>query len=575
VAETRRRAIAAELPSVIARLKGCASPGGVISQRDFAVEADRLGLASDEQRRGLRNGLAAVGLQVRASRVGRMVTGSGSRCDEPRPAAAPAGPATPLRTSSRPVQLTLPYPHNEPPAMRPGRSVPGAHHEGPGDPRSTAPVKGLATGSGSAVPGQGILTSRPGRAGAQASGQLVHALRMLKQYADRNGTVSRLAHDGVRRLHGLSPGEAQELARALPIRRARPADASSETAAEAPAPSADAGPAVLTGRAFSEPGPGDHAPAAALSDAPAPSDRELAEAVRAARAVLAADRRRRAAGLVLLTAEQEVGLAVMLRDGAGPLGRDIPSGEVAGLPRDGERWRAYECLVVHNERLVWKIAQHYLGRGLDIEDLVQHGTLGLMRAVRKFDAGQGNKFSTYATWWVKQAVTRAIADEGTLIRVPVHFHEKVAKVAAVERKLQAEGRARTVEDIAFVSGLTFAEVERARKLSRPTDSLDRIIGDDTAIGDLIIGPSLLPGPATVVLGKEFQARLRHVLSHLPERERHIIVRRTGLDGAGRQTLEDLGTVFGVTRERIRQVEGKAKGHFREELVRHGLLASPR
>ncbi|MER6265985.1 sigma-70 family RNA polymerase sigma factor [Streptomyces sp900105755] len=304
-------------------------------------------------------------------------------------------------------------------------------------------------------------------------------------------------------------------------------------------------------------------------------DARLADAIRAARVVLEADRWHRNPDKVMLRAEEEVGLAVLLRGGAELLTRDVPKEEIAALPRDGERWRAYECLVLHNRRLVWKIALGYQGRGLDVDDLTQHGQIGLMRAARKFDATKGYKFSTYATWWIRQAITRAVADEGTLIRVPVHMHEKVNKVATAERKLLNEGRSRTIDNVAYVSGLTFAEVEEVRRISRSTDSLDRIIGDDTALGDLLIGPSRLPGPAVVLLRKEFQARLRHVLDHFPERERHILIRRTGLDGGERDTLDDIGVVFGVTRERIRQIESKTKPKFLDELARHGLMPQPR
>jgi RNA polymerase primary sigma factor len=392
---------------------------------------------------------------------------------------------------------------------------------------------------------------------------------MLARYADADGTVGKLAHDGVVRLHGLGPAEARELSVDFPITRPRPTRASVQAVADdRPRTAAPASPV----------------PSAAPSKSPAgrkrgrsavstPDDR-LSDAVRAARAVMEEDRWRRNPGGVLLGAEEEVGLAVLLRGGADRLGRDVPADEIAALPRDGERWCAYECLVRHNQRLVWKIAQHYQERGLDIEDLVQHGTIGLIRAVRKFDATKGYKLSTYATWWIKQGITRAIADEGTLVRLPVYVHEKVSKVATAERRLLGEGRPRTVENVAYATGLTFAEVEEVRRISRPTDSLDRIIGDDTALGDLIIGPSRLPGPAVVLLRKELQARLRHVLGHLTERERHVLVRRTGLDGDEPDTLEEIGRVFGVTRERIRQIESKAKAKFLGELVRHKMISSP-
>ncbi|MEU9168886.1 sigma-70 family RNA polymerase sigma factor [Streptomyces sp. NPDC048420] len=477
--EVERRAVEAELPSVIERLQRRASRAGVISRQAFADEADRLGLRTDEQRRRLRNGLAALGIQVKPARR----------------AAASSVKAPP-----------------QPPA----------------------------------VP-------------SEAAMRLAQARRMLARYADADGAVSRLAHDGVVRLHGLGAADARELTADFPITRPRPPRVPAASAVPSKAPAA-----------------AKPARSAVSSTAP-----RLTDAVLAARAVLEADRWRRGTAKVLLKAEEEVGLAVLLRGGedrlgrTDRLGRDVPVEEIAALPRDSERWHAYECLVLHNQRLVWKIALGYQGRGLDAEDLVQHGTIGLMRAVRKFDATKGFKFSTYATWWIRQAITRAIADEGTLIRLPVHVHEKVSKVAVAERKLLNEGRPRTVDNVAYVTGFTFAEVEEVRRISRPTDSLDRIIGEDAALGDLIIGPSRLPGPDVVLIRKEFQARLRHVVEHLPERERHILVRRTGLDGDEPDTLEDIGVVFGVTRERIRQIESKAKAKFEGQLLRHGLLPRPR
>ncbi|MCL8014237.1 sigma-70 family RNA polymerase sigma factor [Streptomyces sp. AS02] len=509
MAEVERRMIEAELPSVITRLRRCASRAGVVSQRAFAAEADRLGLGTDEQRRRLRTGLAAVGIHVKPSRRAAVPSVKAS----PVPPAAPSAKAPPV-----------------PPAAAP----------------------------------------------SEAANRLAQARRMLARYADAGGTVSKLAHDGVVRLHGLSPAEARELTADFPITRPRPPGISRQAVtggqARPAAPSSAPAPSAAPAKA-----PAGKKPARSAVSATAP---RLAEAVLAARAVLEADRWRRATAKVLLKAEEEVGLAVLLRGGEDRLGRtdglsrDVPVEEIAALPRDDERWRAYECLVLHNQRLVWKIALGYQGRGLDAEDLVQHGTIGLLRAVRRFDAAKGFKFSTYATWWIKQAITRAIADEGTLIRLPVHVHEKVSKVAVAERKLLNEGRPRTVDNVAYASGLTFAEVEQVRRISRPTDSLDRIIGDDAALGDLIIGPSRLPGPDVVLIRKELMARLRLVLEELTERERHVLVRRTGLDGDEPDTLEDIGVVFGVTRERIRQIESKAKAKFYGHAARHGLVPPP-
>ncbi|MDX2401510.1 sigma-70 family RNA polymerase sigma factor [Streptomyces microflavus] len=387
---------------------------------------------------------------------------------------------------------------------------------------------------------------------------MAQARRMLTRYAEADGTVSKLAHDGVVRLLGLGPADARELTVGLPVTRPRPIGA----------PAWPVTPDRAESKALaSVPAPGTRKSSCSAVSA---RDESLSGAVRAARAVQEEDRWRRNAGKVVLKADEEVGLAVLLRGGTDRLSRDVPKEEIAGLPRDSERWQAYECFVLHNQRLVWKIAQGYQGRGLGIEDLVQHGTLGLMRAVRRFDATRGYKMSTYATSWIKQAISRAIADEGAMIRLPVYMHERVSKVAVAERKLLSEGRPRTVDNVAYATGLTFAEVEEVRRISRPTDSLDRIIGDDISLGDLIIGPSRLPGPPEVLLRKEFQGRLRHVLEHLPERDRHIVVRRTGLDGDEPDTLEHIGAIYGVTRERIRQIEPKAKAKLLGQLIHHGM-----
>ncbi|MFI1531131.1 RNA polymerase sigma factor RpoD/SigA [Streptomyces griseus] len=500
-AEAERRTIEERLPSVIERLRSCASPAGTVSRRAFVMEADRLGLTTDEQQRRLCKGLEALGIHVKTPRR------SSRRTPSARPAVVP---------------------------------VAGSERAGGGGVLKPA------------VPETEFVPS-------EAVKRLAQARRMLARYADADGTVSKLAHDGVVRLLGLGPADARELTVGLPVTRPRPLGAPARP--------------VTPGRAGSKASASVPAPSTKKSGCSAVSaeDRSLAGAVRAARAVMEEDRWRRNAGKVVLKADEEVGLAVLLRGGTDRLGRDVPKEEIAGLLRNSERWRAYECFVLHNQRLVWKIAQGYQGRGLDIEDLVQHGTLGLMRAVRKFDATRGYKMSTYATWWIKQAIMRAIADEGTMIRLPVYVHEMVSKVAVAERKLLSEGRPRTVDNVAYATGLTFAEVEEVRRISRPTDSVDRIIGDDTALGDLIIGPSRLPGPCTVLLRKELFEGVESVLDCFPEREAHILVRRLGLDSAEPATLDTLGVVFGVTRERIRQIEKKNKPIFRDLLLQRGLI----
>ncbi|WP_432075789.1 sigma-70 family RNA polymerase sigma factor [Streptomyces wuyuanensis] len=406
MAEAERRAIAAELPSVVQRLKGCASRAGVVSQRAFALEADRLGLRTDEQRGRFRNELAAAGIHVKPTSRGRV-----------NPRSAPA------------IDLEV-----------------------------------LAASPSTKVSDPPTAATEPGLAGTEAARRLAQARRMLARYADANGTVSKLAHDGVVRLHGLSPGEARELTADFPITRPGTPRARAEPVERRDVRSAGPAPAP-TFRATPVRPPIGRTNVRVASSA---VDAGLADAVRAARAVLEEDRWRRDVANVVLKAEEEVGLALLLRGGTDPLSREVPEDEIAALPRDSERRRAYECLVLHNQRLVRKIARDHQGRGLDIEDLVQHGSIALLRAVRRFDASRGNKFSTYATSCIQQAVIRAIADEGPLVRLPADVREMVRKVAKAERELSGEGRATTVDNVAYASGLTFAEVEEARSIRQRT-----------------------------------------------------------------------------------------------------------
>ena len=279
----------------------------------------------------------------------------------------------------------------------------------------------------------------------------------------------------------------------------------------------------------------------------------------------------------LLTAEEEVQLAQRIEHGR--IAREeLAKGNVVPRRRadlqmaieDG--WLAREHLITANSRLVISVAKKYMGRGVPFLDLIQEGNIGLIRAAKKFDYRRGHKFSTYATWWIRQAVTRAIADQGRTIRVPVHMGDQINKLLRVQHQLtQRLGRDPSVDELAGALEVTPQKVENMIQVARRPLSLETPTDDeeDSVLGDFIQDEEV-PAPDETATYNLLREHLEAVLNGLPPREVRILQLRYGLLDGQAYTLEEVGRKMGVTRERVRQIEAQALSRLRHPAIRRRL-----
>jgi len=279
----------------------------------------------------------------------------------------------------------------------------------------------------------------------------------------------------------------------------------------------------------------------------------------------------------LLTAQEEVSLAKRIERGR-EAREELAAGYVTPNKRKAlqseieDGWAAREHLITANSRLVISVAKKYMGRGVPFLDLIQEGNIGLIRAAKKFDYRRGHKFSTYATWWIRQAVTRAIADQGRTIRVPVHMGDQINRLLRVSHQLtQNYGREPSTEELALVLDVSPKKVENMIQVARRPLSLETPTDeeDDSVLGDFIQDEDS-PAPVQVVTQNLLREDLQDVLNTLPPREVRILQLRYGLLDGQSYTLEEVGRKMGVTRERVRQIEAQALSRLRHPTHRRRL-----
>ncbi|MFM9376219.1 sigma-70 family RNA polymerase sigma factor [Gordonia sp. VNK21] len=273
----------------------------------------------------------------------------------------------------------------------------------------------------------------------------------------------------------------------------------------------------------------------------------------------------------LLNAEQEVELAKQIEAGlyarhlldSGKRLTPARKRDLTTIVREGEAARAH--LLEANLRLVVSLAKRYTGRGMPLLDLIQEGNLGLIRAMEKFDYAKGFKFSTYATWWIRQAISRGMADQSRTIRLPVHLVEQVNKLARIRRELHQQlGREATDDELAAESGIPAEKIADLMDHSRDPVSLDMPVGNDeeAPLGDFIEDAEATSAEAVVISGL-LHSDIRSVLGTLDDRERQVITLRYGLEDGQPRTLDQIGRSFGLSRERVRQIEREVMGKLRQ------------